>query len=289
MLHASWNLISKKHKPSAAFFLAANTVGCLILLTVCAARLSLYSAFPPFAWKLLVITGMFQAGYYTALAGAYRTGEMSLAYPLARSSPVLIVTVAAFVLGQADSIGAACFVGIFLVVAGCFLLPMKTFSDFSVKNYLSRTCGLAMLAAVGTAGYTIADAEALASVRKHLAGSGSLLTLTALYAFAEAISSSVWLAVYVATRRSERAELKLVLRSGLRPVLLSGVGIYITYLLVLTSMSYVQNVSYVAGFRQLSIPLGVAMGAVFLKEPIPKPKAIGVAVLCLGLVLIAAG
>jgi len=47
----------------------------------------------------------------------------------------------------------------------------------------------------------------------------------------------------------------------------------------------VSNVSYVAVFRQLSIPLGAIFGIVFLKEPRYLPKTIGITAIFLGLVL----
>ncbi len=174
VLHASWNFISKSNSPSAAFLLVANTVDCVILVPVAVVFGVEYAAFPSSVWMLIIITGLFQALYYASLAGAYRSGDMSLAYPLARSSPVIVVTVVTFILGEGDTISLQCVV-----------------------------------------------------------------------------------------------------------------GIYLTYTLVLISMSWAKNVSYVVGFRQLSIPIGVMMGVFLLREPLYRPKAFGVVILLIGLVLIA--
>ena len=54
-------------------------------------------------------------------------------------------------------------------------------------------------------------------------------------------------------------------------------------------MNYVSNVSYVATFRQLSIPLGALFGMVLLKKPRYNPKIIGVAMIFLGLVVVGFG
>ena len=64
------------------------------------------------------------------------------------------------------------------------------------------------------------------------------------------------------------------------------VGIFtgIAYLLVLWAMGMVSNVSYLQAFRQLSLPLGVAMGIIFLHEKFTVPKVIGVLMIVLGLV-----
>ena len=50
-------------------------------------------------------------------------------------------------------------------------------------------------------------------------------------------------------------------------------------------MGLVTNVSFIQAFRQLSLPIGVALGIVILKEKISLPKIIGVALLLAGLVL----
>jgi uncharacterized membrane protein len=54
-------------------------------------------------------------------------------------------------------------------------------------------------------------------------------------------------------------------------------------------MNYVTNVSYVAAFRQLSIPLGALFGMVLLNEPRYVPKIIGVVIIFLGLTLVGIG
>ena len=69
----------------------------------------------------------------------------------------------------------------------------------------------------------------------------------------------------------------------------AGVAIYVAYALVLVAMAFVDNVSYVVGFRQLCIPLGAAFGIGVLKEPAHKPKLVGLAIMLVGLILIAVG
>ena len=54
-------------------------------------------------------------------------------------------------------------------------------------------------------------------------------------------------------------------------------------------MNYVTNISYVAAFRQLSIPLGAIFGMSLLKEPCHPPKIVGILTIFIGLVMVAAG
>jgi uncharacterized membrane protein len=62
-----------------------------------------------------------------------------------------------------------------------------------------------------------------------------------------------------------------------------------TYGLVLAAMAYVSDVSYVAAFRQLSIPIGAVLGLTLQQEPRYQPKIIGIGVVSVGLVLVGIG
>jgi drug/metabolite transporter (DMT)-like permease len=99
----------------------------------------------------------------------------------------------------------------------------------------------------------------------------------------EGISCSIWQFLIVAFNSRERKNLIDVLHDFKAAAAITGIGIYLTYGLVLASMNYVTNVSYVAAFRQLSIPLGALFGMVLLNEPRYVPKIIGVAIIFLGL------
>jgi uncharacterized membrane protein len=235
------------------------------------------------------MTGFFMALYYAALAGAYRAGDMSVAYPIARSSPVIVVTVVTLILGRGDQISALCTTGILLVVGGCFLIPLKRFRDLHVKNYLNPICGLALVAAVGTSGYSILDDEALRQLR-----TGAQLTigntrLTLLYACLEAVAASVWLSIFVVCSSCGRSQLLQLVRTGKRHAALAGFAIHLTYVIVLVALAFADNVSYVVGFRQLSIPVGATFSILFLKEAPHLPKLAGVAIMFVGLMLVALG
>ena len=289
-VHASWNLLSKRARPSAAFFLVANMAGAVALSPVVFLYWdTLTTGIPERVWWLLLAAGFFMAIYYSSLAGAYRTGEMSVAYPLARSSPVIVVLVVTILLGRQDQVSAQCVTGIALVASGCFLVPLERFGDLHFRNYLNATCGFALLAGVGTAGYSIVDDEALRALRTDPDIIIDATRVTVLYGCLEAVAAFIGLAFLVAVRRRGRSELVEVVRNGKRQAVLTGVAIYVTYTIVLISLAHVNNVSYVVGLRQLSIPLGAAFGILILKEPAHRPKLAGVATMFLGLVLVASG
>lgn len=287
--HAGWNLLSKGSRPCGAFFLAATGLALACLWPVLLACRDLLPLIPPGARGLLALTGFFMALYYLGLSGAYRTGDITLAYPLARSSPILVVTFVSFALGRGHEIGPWALAGIILVTAGCFLLPLPRFRDLRPARYLSPCCLLALVAATGTAGYTIIDDRALALMRGVPGGAFTAFSAAAVYIVLQGIVSCLWLGLGIALIPWERRQLAGVLRQRLKPALVTGLGIYFTYGLVLTSMAFVDNVSYVAAFRQLSIPIGAILGFAVLHEPRHPPRIAGIAVIFAGLVMVGLG
>jgi len=148
---------------------------------------------------------------------------------------------------------------------------------------------LAVLAAMGISVYTMVDDEALRQLRQLPGMPFTPLNATLVYIVLEGISVSFWVGLFVFASSKERKSLIEVLRSYKGAATLTGIGIFLTYGLVLASMNYVTNVSYVAAFRQLSIPLGALFGIVLLKEPRYGPKVLGAALIFVGLVLVGTG
>ena len=288
-LHAGWNLLGKRNNPTAAAFLVASIVGVICLAPLVIMYKEAIRYFTIHSWVLVLAAGFCQTTYYASLAGAYKTGDMSIAYPLARSSPVIVVTVVSLFLGRGDQVSWLCIYGIILVVLGGFILPMKRFNDFHVSNYLNISCLLALLAAFGTTGYSIADDEALRLLRHTPNVSLQSWQITVVYSFFEAVTTMFWLTFFVFSQKRGRETLRQVITRRLGSAVLMGIGICLTYSLVLVSMAFVTNVSYVVAFRQFSIPLGVILSVLLLKEPAYIPKFVAVVVMFIGLVLVGIG
>jgi len=287
--HAGWNYISKKEHPTAAFYFVANTIGVICVLPILLFYGSHILLIPKSVWLFIVMSGFFLAAYMAALAGAYRAGDISVAYPLARSLPVIFVFLITLIFGNGKPLGAWVIIGIILVVAGCMILPLKALREFQFSNYKNLCCLLAVLAAVGIAGYTVTDDMALRNLREIPGKPWNPVDATLVYMVLEGISCSVWQFLIVVLDSRERKIIGEVLHNFKAAAAITGIGIYLTYGLVLASMNYVTNVSYVAAFRQLSIPLGALFGMSLLKEPRYTPKVIAVTIIFLGLTLVGLG
>lgn len=286
--HATWNLFSKSISPSGAFFWYCTLWGAVITLPVLAVYQSTITELTPAVWWMVLLTGFFQALYLSSLAAAYRHGEMSVVYPLARSSPLIILLFGAIFLGTVDRITFAAVVGIFLIVAGCMVLPMRYLNQFRWSNYLNLATLFALIAAASTAGYSLVDDAATRWIRE-LPGHGLSNWETALiFVMLQAWSALAWLSVIVAFQTEER-QLMPVLFAKWRITMGAGILILGTYSLVVWAMAYADDVSYVVAFRQISIPIGVTMGWFFLKETLHGPKVLGVIVILIGLGLVVLG
>lgn len=287
VVHAVWNMIGKRENPTPVFFLQASAVGALCLLPVVAAHLPTLPQIPQRVWLLLGATGLCQAVYYCGLAGAYRSGHLSVAYPLARSMPVIMVAVVSLMMGKEKALTPAAIAGMGLIAMGSLALPVDKLSEWKLRDYLHPATLFALMAAVGTCGYSVVDDSALRLLRSTQEIQTGRVFLTLIYAFFEGVSAVVWMCLFVLVgrRRCEPQAKQPV--SGWGSAALAGVGISFAYALVLLAMTYARDVSYVVAFRQLSIPMGAALGMSVLHEPCNKMKLLGISVMLVGLVLVA--
>lgn len=289
LAHAGWNLFSKKDHPSTASFLLANLFGTLLVMPLLIHGRGQVMEIIQQLWPLLLLTGFFQALYFFGLAYAYKKGELSVAYPLARSLPALMVTTVVFLIGRGESIGSAVLLGIALIIAGAFLIPLRSFRDFSLQKYKSVAVVAALVAAAGTAGYSLTDDFALGTIRGIRPVTFRENFLMAFYYIGlQGMTTIFWQGLVVVPNGKER---RIFMQQIVHPAssIIKGAGILITYALVLISMGYVTNVSYVVAFRQLSIPIGLIFGILFLKELICGPKITAVVLLFAGVVLVGLG
>lgn len=287
--HAWWNLCSKRGVPSASFFLIANLAVGVIQIPFLVYYRHAIAEMGMGLWVLLGVTGIFEAVYYLALAKAYQRGDMSVVYPLTRALPVILVPLGGALLGQGGPIGPVALGGMVLITLGCFLLPLKRFGEFDIRHYLHLSCIFGFICALSTVGYTLVDDGLIKSLRGLGAQGLSALDATLLLMLLLNVSSTLFLGLYIALDRGEHASMGRVWREARALAVGTGLVIWFAYGLVLASMLYVRDVSYVAAFRQLSIPIGAVLAMSVLKEPRHRPRVWGVVVIAAGLALVAMG
>jgi drug/metabolite transporter (DMT)-like permease len=275
VLHATWNLCAKRAGGGLPFVWIVSAVICGLYVPVLTGYWIWWS--PHFtarqiAWVLG--SGGLKTGYSLFLQRAYRTGEFSLIYPLARGTGPLLSTLAAVILlGERPT--PLAFAGGLLIVGAIFFLTggARLLHESQAHLRLAMTYGV--VSGVFIAAYTVWDQHGvhrLAIPPVVYDGSTAFVVLALVTPFA----IPRWPEVQHHWR-----EHKLFI-AGM--ALLSPIG----YVLVLTAMSFTP-VSYVAPTREVSIVIGAFIGAKYLKESGGR-RRIGAAIaMAIGVIALAVG
>ena len=283
-LHVGWNLISKKSQPTAAFYLLTSVTSFLLYFPCVFFAGIDWGALGGKFWCFVFLSIASEILYFIGLFKTYRSADISLAYPMVRALPVLLVAGVTTLFGIGKPLNGAAVAGIFIVFAGCLLMPLQKFSQFSWRNYMTPVLGYMILAACGTTGYTIFDGLLIPQILAHT--KGSHLAATGAFISLLELGITMGLSIYVFTVKSERESLKQLLFRSWTPHI-CGICSSSAYILVVLAMPLVSNVSYVQAFRQMSLPLGVAAGIFILKEKCPPVRLAGVGAIVAGLVIAA--
>ena len=91
LLHAGWNALLKSAPGGDPMLDTATIVTGSAVWGLVA--IPLVGVPDPAAWKFVALSMALHWGYYVTLAHAYRTGDLSFAYPLMRGTAPLIATV----------------------------------------------------------------------------------------------------------------------------------------------------------------------------------------------------
>ncbi|MGR5266722.1 EamA family transporter [Vibrio astriarenae] len=283
-LHAGWNILGKSNQSSGpAFFLASSGAAATILTPYLIWFLLTigFDALPTAFWQLLFFSGICQMVYLIGLAYAYKQADIGVIYPMARALPVLMVGYGTFLLGY--ELSTQQWVGFLIITLGCLFVPLTRFSELRVGAYMNLGVLWAVVAAIGTTGYSIIDKEALLHLNQTashlLADQYSSVFYLGMQFWAMFFPMIVW--VVVSGNRQELSNALTIIK----PSAVAGVMMATTYGLVLFAMTMTENVSLVVALRQISIVFGLLMGIYILKEQWYKTRALGVGLISIGLVL----
>ena len=286
IIHAGWNLALKKENDHSLFFVVMfSFISALCSIPIFIIFHKSLQTIPTTVFFIAIASGFFMAIYTYTLNISYHYGEISLAYPLVRSLPIIFVAVITTALSIGKPLSIASIIGMIIIMIGCFILPTTSIKDLKLKNYINLTTLFAVIAALGTTGYSIFDDLSISSLNKAVIP--SVLNATFVYAAVEFICTFSWL--FLLTILFKRNEFKQIfyVKHKIRSAAIVGIGSFLGYFIILIAMSFVTNVSYVVAFRQLSIPLGAILGMIIFKETKTAFKIGGIIILFIGLVIVA--
>ena len=161
-IHASWNFVLKKSGGGTGLVTCASLTSLLIYAPiVLGATWYVGYDFKPMHLALMFASGMIHTFYFLLLDRAYRSGgDLSIVYPLARSTgPLITIVVAVMLLGERPSPTAIA--GAVLIGASALLLTGNPFAWH--KSEARHAVGFALLTGCVIASYTIFDKASVAS------------------------------------------------------------------------------------------------------------------------------
>ena len=284
VLHASWNLMAKKSTMTVPFYAVICTTSALLWLHVQFWTPIPVQGLPGPFWMYLAGSIASDVTYCFGLLLVYRTMEMSTVYPVMRSLPLLMTALLTALLGWGAPLTPVALAGMGVVFCGCMIMPLKKFSDFSLRNYLNWNFLFTMIVALGTTGYTIFDSQSQGVIRAAFPDiSKPVVSLTYYSIRGLVLSSTLWLVILF--RSADRAAVAEFWKNRNFTPVLAGLAASLCYVLVLIAMNYVTNVSFVQAFRQIGLVLGMAGAFIFLKEKCTLTKIVGIILILSGLAI----
>ncbi len=275
MLHGTWNVLAKVSADPMQTF-QRGTLAAVLLATPAVAVAWVWTGRPglaPAAAGWCALSGVFEVTYLWLLAAAYRRGELSAVYPIARGSAPLLAVIAGLGLLN-ERLSALQLVGVGLLLLGILAVTLS--------QATGRATVPALLTGVAIATYTAIDRVGVRLTTPWLYG-WLLIVLMAI-----GIAVSKWVAARLTTgRRLAQQEYVASAPMDRTQAIVIGIFMWSGYLLVLWALS-IAPLSVVAPVRETSV-VGVAVWGVWrLRERRAVPmKLAGALATLAGVALVA--
>lgn len=270
LLHASWNALVKSSTDKALDTAVIHLLGSFM-----AVPLVLLSGWPPAtAWPFIAASTVIHIGYYTALTGAYKHGDLGLTYPLMRgTAPLLVALSASVTLGE--TLSPLAWAGVLGICCGVLALGLSRHALQTPK-----AVGFALANAVVIAVYTVVDAL---GVRATVAAGGQSWQ----YVIALFVLDGWPFALLVLHRRGMAvawpyARARAPVAAG------AAMASFGSYGIALWAMTQAP-VATVAALRETSVLFASLLGTWLLKEAFTPRRALGTGVIVAGVMALRLG
>lgn len=271
--HAAWNYLNKRAGGHATFTWLVAVMSALLYAPATITIIEVWQIDVNFVTLgMMAGSAALHTAYFVLLNQAYRIGDLSLVYPLARGTGPLLSGIAAIVfLGERPSLIAVA--GALLIVGGALALT----TDISRLRQRGAQDALLYAAITGLfiAAYTLWDKQAVS----HFGLAPLVLDWGA------NVGRAIFLAP-VAVKYADQTVAEW--REHKYEAIACAILIPLAYIMVLTAMRFTP-VSYVAPAREISILVGTAMGARLLGEADGRRRLAGACAMVLGVIGLAVG
>lgn len=277
LLHAWWSASIKASGDPLVFNLLQG--GVTLVLAAAVLPLIHWGEIPPAAWRWLAVTSVAHTLYIFWFSQAFAHGDLTLVYPIARSTPAFLPLLAVPLFGESVSPGGA--LGIGVVVAGLWLVHAG--QGWSAAAFASPAARYAYLTLAATVAYGLADKGAMAA----LAGApwSSPVPRALAYYTLLALACNLLFAPLVLAARGPRA-IVAGARSSFGAASLASAASAVGYGLILKALE-TAPASYVVAARQTSVMFALVLGTIQLRERPGRARIVGALATVAGVAMIA--
>ncbi|WP_213954877.1 EamA family transporter [Variovorax sp. dw_954] len=274
LLHAGWNAFIKAGRDKALDTALVHSLGIFVAIP-----LLMSSGLPDrAAWPYMAASLAIHLGYYIALAGAYKHGDLGLTYPLMRGCAPLLVALGsmAFI---GERISATAWIGVAVLCIGVFTLGLsRSAAAPDGTSHRGKAIGFALANAAIIAVYTIVD-----GIGVRVSGS-AVAYVAGLFVF----DGIPYLLLVLWRRPGQRlAALRYMKRRW--PIAFLGTAASLgSYGVALWAMTRAP-VAVVAALRETSVLFAALIGTLFLREAFGWQRAIGTLVIAAGVMTLRLG
>jgi drug/metabolite transporter (DMT)-like permease len=277
LLHALWSVSIKQSGDPLCFNLLQTWIASACI--VFAAPWIPWRSIPAEVWGLVLLTGPTHALYLYWMSRAYEHGDLSLVYPIARSTPAFLPLVAVPLFGEVlHPIGG---LGIAAVVVGMWLVHLGP--GFERRSLTGLATRYALLTLLATVAYSLIDKAAMARLAagEWTAPVSRAITYSVLLQVTHALAFAP---LFFSSR--DLITLRAAAREQLGRAAAAAAVSFVGYALILRAFE-TAVASYVVAVRQSSVLFAVALGALWLRERPSRPRVLGAAATVIGVALIA--
>jgi drug/metabolite transporter (DMT)-like permease len=276
LLHAVWSASIKGSREPLTFNLLQALATTVLALGVFAA--ADLASIPRGVWWALLGTSLAHALYFLFLTFALERGELTLVYPIARSTPAFLPFLAIPLLGErVSALGA---LGIATVVAGVWLVHSE--GRLSWRALLGGGTGFAYLTLLTTVAYSLFDKAAMSELATS-APEGRVPHAILFYFLLSAGSTALFTPLAALGLRA-RPWAETARREWPRALAAAAMS-FVSYVLILQAYR-VAPASYVVAVRQSSVLFAVVIGILHLRERPSRARVLGALATVAGVALI---
>ncbi len=271
LFHALWNVAIKRVEERFVLLALAHVVMALVLAPFLGADALAAVRGTPQLIVPLCGASFFFVLYHLGVTGGYRTGDLSLVYPVTTMAPAIVPLWGFIFLGE--RLSPVGFLGIGLVVIGAYAIQFRSVSLSALTDPFTRF-DRSMAFALGAAlAYSVGAVFDKAGIAHTSALIWSYLLIVTMAALEISLAAILGMGPWSYTRRSWRNSLWMAL------ILLASILTY-RYGLKVTEVSYATSV------RQVNALFGVLFGIFLFRERLGGLRIAAALVMVGGIVII---